>query len=245
MHFTAHNIVLADGTETKPGSIPVANYPWILAAKRCLGVLYPRGYEGLRGADLGCLEGGYSVELARLGFREVIGIEVRKANFDKCRFVKERLAFTNLTFVNDDVWNLERYGIFDVVFCCGLLYHLDRPKQFLHLLASQTRRALLIKTATAHDSLEGTVLPEVTTHEGLRGRWFSEAPIAKSETALWASWENTKSFWPEKGCLIEAIRAVGFPIVFEQFDALGEIPASLKGRTSNRSMLVGLKTQES
>ena len=27
MHFTAHNIVLADGTETKPGSIPVANYP--------------------------------------------------------------------------------------------------------------------------------------------------------------------------------------------------------------------------
>jgi SAM-dependent methyltransferase len=216
-----------------------------LGAKRCLGVLYPRGYEGLRGADLGCLEGGYSVELARLGFREVVGIEVRKANFDKCRFVKERLAFTNLTFVNDDVWNLERYGIFDVVFCCGLLYHLDRPKQFLHLLASQTRRALLIKTATAHDSLEGTVLPEVTTHEGLRGRWFSEAPIAKSETALWASWENTKSFWPEKGCLIEAIRAVGFPMVFEQFDALGEIPASLKGRTSNRSMLVGLKTQES
>jgi hypothetical protein len=174
-----------------------------------------------------------------------MGIEVRKANFDKCRFVKERLAFTNLTFVNDDVWNLERYGIFDVVFCCGLLYHLDRPKQFLHLLASQTRRALLIKTATAHDSLEGTVLPEVTTHEGLRGRWFSEAPIAKSETALWASWENTKSFWPEKGCLIEAIRDVGFPMVFEQFDALGEIPASLKGRTSNRSMLVGLKTQES
>jgi hypothetical protein len=44
---------------------------------------------------LGCLEGGYSVELARLGFREVVGIEVRKANFDKCRFVKERLAFTS------------------------------------------------------------------------------------------------------------------------------------------------------
>ena len=50
------------------------------------------------------------------------------------------------------------------------------------------------------------------------------------------------SIRPEKGCLIEAIRAVGFPMVFEQFDALGEIPASLKGRTSNRSMLVGLIT---
>jgi len=24
-----------------------------------------------------------------------VGIEVRKANFDKCRFVKERLAFTS------------------------------------------------------------------------------------------------------------------------------------------------------
>ena len=124
MHFTAHNVVLADGTETKPGSIPVAKYPWILAAKRCLGVLYPQGYEGLRSADLGCLEGGYSVELARLGFGEVVGVEVRKANFDKCRFVKERLALPNLTFVNDDVWNLERHGIFDVIFCCGLLYHL-------------------------------------------------------------------------------------------------------------------------
>ena len=28
MHFTAHNIVLADGTETKPGSIPVALGSW-------------------------------------------------------------------------------------------------------------------------------------------------------------------------------------------------------------------------
>ena len=78
-HFTAHNIVLADGTEKKPGGIPVANYPWILAAKRCLGVLYPGGYKELFGATQGCLKSGYSVELARLGFSEVVGIEVRKA----------------------------------------------------------------------------------------------------------------------------------------------------------------------
>jgi hypothetical protein len=141
--------------------------------------------------------------------------------------------------VNDDVWNLARYGVFDVVFCCGLLYHLDRPKQFLNLLAAQTRKVLFIRTATAPDAPEATI----TIHEGLRGKWFSEAPIARSETALWASWENTKSFWPEKSCLIEAIRDAGFAMVFEQYDALEDIAGSIKSRANNRSMLVGLKVE--
>ena len=219
MHFTAHNIIFDDGTETKPGTAPIAQHPWLLAAKRCLSVLYPKGYAGLRIADLACLEGGYAAELARLGFGEVVGIEVRKTNIDRCRLVKERLALPNLMFVNDDVWNVASYGMFDVIFCCGLLYHLDRPKQFLHLLASQTHKAVFIKTATASDRVEGTALSEVTTHEGLSGRWFPEPAVPRTENELWASWENTQSFWPEKGSLIEAIRDAGFQMVFEQYDA--------------------------
>jgi 2-polyprenyl-3-methyl-5-hydroxy-6-metoxy-1,4-benzoquinol methylase len=35
----------------------------------------------------------------------------------------------NLTFTYDDVHNLGNYGVFDVVFCCGVLYHLDAPRK--------------------------------------------------------------------------------------------------------------------
>jgi hypothetical protein len=53
--------------------------------------LESHGFEGLRIADLGCLEGGYAVEFTRMGFSEVVGIEVRKSNFANCMFVKERV----------------------------------------------------------------------------------------------------------------------------------------------------------
>src|SRR5438045_4466239 len=128
--FTAHNIRLDDGTTTMPDKLyTMEHHPHFAAAKRFLSVLLPDAAR-LRLADLGCLEGGYSVEFARLGF-DVLGIEVRESNIEACNFVKQRTNLPNLRFVRDDAWNLQTYGPFDVIFCCGLFYHLDRPAEFL------------------------------------------------------------------------------------------------------------------
>jgi hypothetical protein len=54
-----------------------------------------RGARSTRIADLGCLEGGYSVEFARLGY-QTLGLDVREANIEVCRYVKSRVALPNL-----------------------------------------------------------------------------------------------------------------------------------------------------
>lgn len=245
MSFDHFNIVLDDGTETKPDvGYPMSRNPWFLAAKRCLLALYPQGFGDLRIADLACLEGGYAVEFARMGFGEALGIEIRPANFANCMFVKERVNLPNLRFVNDDVWNLAEYGVFDVIFCGGILYHLETPKRYLELMAKVVRKAVLINTTfSTMVPISEFNLSDMDENEGLPGRWFAEPP--EGEENKLAGWGNSRSFWIQREFLIQAIRDAGFPMVFEQYDLLGDdLAASMVSgyyKTHNRGMFVGVK----
>jgi SAM-dependent methyltransferase len=218
--FTAHNVRLDDGTFTIPAqSWDMSRHPVFLDAQRLLQMLYPRNLAGKRLVDVGCLEGGYTVEFARCGL-EALGIEVRHTNFENCLRVKAGVNLTHLSFVCDDAWNINEYGAFDVVFCCGLLYHLDRPRLYLGYLAEACREVLIINTHFADKENRGAHnLSEVTEHEGLRGRWFTEYPDdnTKREDAKWSAWGNVRSFWPFRDDLADAIRTAGFGIVLEQF----------------------------
>jgi SAM-dependent methyltransferase len=122
--FTAHNIRLDSGVETKPElGFLLADHPWCVSAKRILETVFPSDKSRVRVADLGCLEGGYAVEFARMGF-QVLGVEVRESNMAACRHVQSGLNLPNLQFVQDNAWNVAKHGPFDAIFCCGLLYQL-------------------------------------------------------------------------------------------------------------------------
>src|SRR5437588_9596810 len=63
--FTFHNIRLDDGTLTKPElGFLISESPWFQAARRAIEISLPGGVAGKRIVDLGCLEGGYTVEFA-------------------------------------------------------------------------------------------------------------------------------------------------------------------------------------
>jgi SAM-dependent methyltransferase len=244
MTFTAHNIILDDGTPTKPDSIPFVQVPRFLAVERCLKALYPNGLSGIRVADLACLEGGYAVGLARMGI-EVLGIEIRRLNYDNSCFVKERVNLPNLRFVQDNVWNIETYAPFDVILCSGIFYHLDQPKRFLDIMARCVRKAVLLNTHFATVApIAKFGLSDLEENEGLPGRWFKEGP-PRNEDGLWASWDNERSFWIQKEFLLQAIRDAGFTMVFEQYDWLGDRIADsmLSGpyKEQNRNLFVGVK----
>jgi SAM-dependent methyltransferase len=224
-------------------------HPWFLAAKRLLDATFPGDKTHLRIADLGCLEGGYTVEFARLGFN-ALGLDVRESNLEACRYVQSRVNLPNLEFVRDDVWNIAAYGTFDAVFCCGLFYHLDKPREFLKVLSGVTKRVLILQThfSQAGDSPSvihprrlrralSRIFPlkntATTTHklsflaenEGLPGRWFSEFRNERAfrdrENRRWAAWNNKDSFWIQREYLLQALRESGFDLVLEQFDELG------------------------
>jgi SAM-dependent methyltransferase len=225
-------------------------YPWFISARRILDVVFPGDKSRFRLADLGCLEGGYAVEFARLGFR-VLGLEVRENNFAACRHVKANTHLPALEFVRDDAWNIARYGTFDAVFCCGLLYHLDRPKRFLEVLAGVTAKLLILQTHFSTERVNHKFpLSDIDENEGLQGRWFmefaTEDAFRSRETERWSSWENRRSFWIKRQHLLQAIQGVGFDLVLEQFDGLGaDIVESMTTgyyNTDERGTFIGIKT---
>ncbi len=251
VEFTAHNIRLDDGECTKPDiGVTMEAYSWFVSARKVIEIVFPGDKSGLRLIDLGCLEGGYSVEFARMGF-QVIGLEARECNIAACRYAKANTNLPNLEFVQDDAWNIAKYGDFDVIFCCGLLYHIDRPKEFLNVLASVSPKLLILQThfsigtpRTVVDLLPKLlrfVLPSflrrketstgkhslssIKENESLRGRWYVEFPNEKAygerETAKWSSLDNRRSFWLQKEYLLQAIFDAGFDIIMEQFDSMG------------------------
>lgn len=251
IEFTAHNIRLDNGEYTNPAiGFKMEEHPWLLAAKRAINVVFPGDKSHLRLADLGCLEGGYAVEFARMGL-EVTGLEIRESNLAACRYVQERTHLPNLTFVKDDAWNIAKYGPFDVIFCCGLFYHLDRPKQFLELLSSVTTKLVILQTHFATEQANPKFgLSELTVNEGLQGRWYSEFPDAAAfknrENTKWASWDNHRSFWLKREYLLQGLQAAGFALVAEQFDSLGgDIVESMQTgyyKTDDRGTFLGIKT---
>ena len=76
--FQFHNIRLDNVEYTMdnaPGMV-IANDRRLISTKRILEFVFSRAGT-VRIADLGCAEGGYAVEFARMGFGSV-GIEIRR-----------------------------------------------------------------------------------------------------------------------------------------------------------------------
>jgi len=227
--FSAHNMVLADGTMSIPGEILLEEHPLPRAVLKTLDAFFPNRSDGeFSIVDLGCLEGGYTALFARAGFA-ALGIDGRPANVERCEFGPGRLGLTDLRFACDDVHNLANYGSFDATFCCGLLYHLDDPVDFLRMTAQVTRRVLILQTHFATDTVPARFpgLSDLTTNEGVAGRWYSEHPEDATEEEMlsqaWSSIGNRRSFWVEKRHLLQTLIELGFAPVYEQYDALSHV----------------------
>jgi 2-polyprenyl-3-methyl-5-hydroxy-6-metoxy-1,4-benzoquinol methylase len=252
--FTAHNILLDDGTQTYPAAGYLMSQNGILlAAQRILRLVYPDGLAGKSIVDIGCLEGGFTTEFARLGMNAT-GIEVRESNYRNCLRVKAGTSLPNLTFIRDDAANIKHHGPFDVCFVCGLLYHLDEPRKFLTNAADVCGRVMILEThvARAHESparhLYG--LSTLSENEGLPGRWFPEYGEVTTEgldQLKWASYSNSRSFWIQKEYLLHLLSDLGFDIVLQQFDCdwnIAEQNTTGWRYTHDRELLVGIRSSE-
>jgi SAM-dependent methyltransferase len=223
--WTGHNIALADGVFTIGGDIPpISADERTLTIKSLIRSQFPSS-RPLRIADLGALEGGLSLELAREGW-DVTGIEGRQANFEKAELIRNYFALPNLRFELRDVKTLDaaRDGVFDVIVCCGLLYHLDDPFSFLETLARLTARDGLLFLDT-HVAPEGATkvaqVGEPTTFaHGARtydGRWVVEPREGNVLDQHWSAVSNDRSFWPTRRSLIRGVYHAGFHAVMELF----------------------------
>lgn len=226
--WTGHNIPITE-TESTLGSGPEL----IGENRRTLAIksLVRRRFSGdVSVLDLGALEGGLSFEMAREGWNAT-GVEAREANFRKAQLIASYYALPNLRFVQKDVKELtpEGDGTFDVILCCGLLYHLDQPVAHIRQLAAllHSDGLLFLDTHVAPDEYAarfGTHEPSlsepvafVESGHTYEGRWWSEPAAGDLKERMWSAVSNERSMWLTRRSLIRALYHSGFGAIHELF----------------------------
>lgn len=159
--------------------------------------------------DLGCLEGAESFRIAAElpNVKRVLGLDINPHNLEKANFVKGLVAADKVTFAlaNLEVAPLTSHGRFDVVFCCGVLYHLPEPWKLIEQISLVTDQ-LFMWTHYAPQA-DGTVI-----RNGYRGLLYEE-PSAKGNEPGPESGHSPQSFWPTRAGVQDMLRQYGFNTV--------------------------------
>ena len=217
--WTAHNIELPYNIKTVGGGVAVG----FSDVAEIVSDLYSKDLRDARVLDLGCLEGGHSIEFAKRGC-SVLGIEGRASNIAKAQFAKEELKLKNLSFELEDVRNLSvfKHGYFDIVICSGILYHLQSPDcfQLLERIGELCKEVLFTNTHIAQEQIPHSnsllsSLIEVSHNDQIyRGRTYiehtKESTAEAKEGRLWASLDNETSFWLTEESLLRVLHLQGF-----------------------------------
>jgi SAM-dependent methyltransferase len=180
-----------------------------------------RGQVPLQSAvDVGCGIGYFSKFLLDRGL-DVIAIDGRDEN------TKEgRRRYPEVSFLTRNVEDpaLPGLGVFDLVLCVGLLYHLENPFQAIRNLHALAGKVLIIESMCApgtEPSLE--LLDEyLVENQGL----------------------NYVALYPTEACLVKMLYRAGFPSVYG-FTELPDDKAfqASPSRKKERTMLVASKNR--
>lgn len=228
--WTGHNIPLTQGESTLGLHIPlIADDARTLAIKsvirRFLG-----NRDQLRILDLGSLEGGLAIEMAREGW-EVLGVEGRESNYRKAELIRTYFGLPNLRFELRDVKTLDasRDGAFDVILGCGILYHIANPFLLLELLRPMVAPdgLLFLDTHVAPDAnasrfdthASHLTAASVLEHAGrsYEGQWSEEPREGSVLEQQWAAVSDERAFWPTRRALIRGVYHAGFHAIHELF----------------------------
>lgn len=235
-NWTSHNIPLTRKISTMGDAVPlIGNDRRVQVIKNNLRFIKKSELTGLRLIDLGCLEGGLSFEMACEGMN-VVGVEGRVLNYEKCALLKDYFNLSNLNFICSDVKKLSKneHGVFDIVLCCGLLYHLDNPMSFIDILDDITNNDSIVfldtHIAPSDIDMHSYIYKDSLSHFdkltykniSYEGRWYNEYPEeAIGSDNEWTAVSNPKSFWLSLNSLIKALFYGGFRrinILYGSFD---------------------------
>ncbi len=236
--WSAMSIQLADGSYTMDVTQPDRRLRRIL---RCCLDLSPRPISEMRVLDLACLEGQYGIELALHGAREVVGVDIRKGNIEKSRYVARQLNLNNIRFIEANVLELSRenIGTFDLVICSGIFYHIhqDSLESFAHTVADLCDHLTILDTFVSSKDVEAIN----SNGRKYYGRTYVEhdesTTMGERISDVWASVHNTTSFWLTHHSLMNMLNTVGFTSILRQ-----ELP-TMAATSDDRRTYVAIKGQ--
>ncbi len=98
--------------------------------------------------DLACHQGWFSVQLAQLGFRDVLAVDARSEHIADATLIRDALSLSAIRLQQSDVHAIDAKatGQFDVCLCLGLIYHLENPVGALRVARALTRHMCVVET---------------------------------------------------------------------------------------------------
>ena len=141
-------------------------------------------------ADVGCGLGYFSELLQSRGLR-VSAVDGREQNVSE-----GRARYQGINFIVGDIENpaILEIGIFDLVLCFGLLYHLENPLRAIRNLCSLTEKVLLVESMCA---------------PGKDPRMELLDEFEVEDQGL-----NYVAFYPTEACLVKMFYRAGFSFVY-------------------------------
>lgn len=125
--------------------------------------------KGKRVLDLGCNSGFWSLCAIQEGADFVLGIDARRIFVEQANFVFEvkEVDRSRYNFIAKNLFNINfrEIGIFDIVLCLGLLYHVYKPMSLLEKIAEVNNDILAIDTVLS--ITRGSYMEIFLDHESL------------------------------------------------------------------------------
>lgn len=148
--------------------------------------------------EVGCLEGGHSVQLRELGVTKVIALEGRETNIRKAEFIRTCYGYNefDIRFIHGDADKFDFSSIVkvDAILCIGVLYHLVNPTNVIKQMSKIS------------DNLF------IWTHYNPKVSDFRPEGDLNSPTAGLSK----KSLWLSKDAMLRMFSRLGYSILFER-----------------------------
>ena len=140
--------------------------------------------------DVGCGLGHFSALLDDAGM-EVTAVDGRQENVEEASRRYPGIRFEQFDVQDKAISNL---GKFDLVFCFGLLYHLENPMLAVRHLRAMTSHVLMIEGVIypGNEPIMALIDEEIHEDQGL----------------------NHLAFYPTEACLVKIMYRAGFPQVY-------------------------------
>ncbi len=157
----------------------------------------PGSLQGMNILELGPLEGAHTYQLAKLGADSILAIEANAEAFLKCLVVKEILQTPRCRFLLGDCLKFlqESRDQFDLIFCSGILYHMENPFELIEAISPHTDRVFLW---TTHYNPDGSAalarLPKPVVCDGLKLTFYEETYSDQKLGTFWGGNRPTASW---------------------------------------------------
>ncbi len=108
-------------------------------------------------ADLGCSEGFVAMRYLERGLKEADCYELNIGQIEQLHLVQALKKIEGMNVYRLDLenvaWGPALHKAYDLVFCLGIVYHMENPMLFLRNLYSITKRICLVESDTPQNSL--------------------------------------------------------------------------------------------